>query len=690
MHLREILSIADIQARNRKLKSAFQPASDGIDVDGCEVHTLVILLNLTLKNDQIDYCDTISAKAAISDHKHFNYCIDEIQWLHSHNLKFPNARVSKQYLRCPPPKYNDEYITSANFEPRLGWSHDGQKIRKAILFSAEFKYSGSWTCIAALLVARNKKWLRALHWIGVQTEQQQILLNKIDDLFTEHHLPANVSPFSPQVIFPYRGEYISITPVTSHAIQSSIQNHQKHHPDKNIFTTIAYEHSPAIGNLCAATGGKVHYLFYPPINRYQKPHHLHDSRISQWQKSASSFSEQAINNKATHQALSCIIENNDITFKKRRQKRISALRHIRRQLAQWIAPIMEWRDNLECDDILTEIPNDSLEYQLLTLDASQFPDLLNELNIRFHQTLQIDYFGSRYAFHPQLMIPIRSQLRWLLNRFTLSKEDKNWASNSVYIYLSKMRVYDANALPNSYLCGTPSLTAVWGMMHEFQRRLNKLLPFTLSISSFAWFIHHYSLVKGERLPEYSKLLDGIPKRPGIIAGKKCDLVTDFIFSVNLPSEHTLTDPDLELIQAAVPGIFAGGSLHSPLMAEQKHWCWLYSDTAELFNKVASFPANGVWIFPAKKKIKDIQELFERTAFDSSFLPTMQGYALLETPTKRDGALINKHCFAEPIFGLAQRLSGIDIRLAGKNNFFKSAFWTLNTSDCSIIIKNANE
>jgi CRISPR-associated protein Csy2 len=129
MHLREILSTTDIQVRNRKLKTVFQPASDGIEVDGCELHTLIILLNLTLKNDQIDYCDPLSAAATIKDQKHMKSCIDEIQWIHSHNLKYPNARVSKQCLRCASPEIHDEYITSANFESRFGWSHDGQKIR---------------------------------------------------------------------------------------------------------------------------------------------------------------------------------------------------------------------------------------------------------------------------------------------------------------------------------------------------------------------------------------------------------------------------------------------------------------------------------------------------------------------------------------------------------------------------------
>jgi CRISPR-associated protein Csy2 len=690
MHLREILFTTDIQVRNRKLKAVFQPASDGIEVDGCELHTLIILLNLTLKKDQIDYCDPLSAAATIKDKKHMKSCIDEIQWIHSHNLKYPNARVSKQCLRCASPEIHNEYITSANFQSRFGWSHDGQKIRKAILFSAEFKFEAQWTCLAALLAARNNKWLRALHWFGISVEQQQILLTKIDDVFTDTHFPSNVSPFSPQVIFPYCGKYISVTPVTSHAVQSSIQNHQMRHPGKNKFITIVQEHSPAIGNLCAATGGKVHYLFYPPINRYQKPHHLHDSKISQWKKSKSVFYEYAINNKITHLALNSIAENDAITFKKRRQKRISALRHIRRQLAQWLSPVMEWRDNLQADDRFTELSRDSLEYQLLSLDATQFIDLLNEVNIRFHQTLQNDYFGSLYAYHPQLMIPIRSQIRWLLNKLAQSEDNKIIVHDSVYIHLSKMRVYDANALPNGYLCGTPSLTAVWGMMHQFQRRLNKQLPFTVEISSFAWFIRHYSLVKGERLPEYSKLIDGKPTRPGIIAGKRCDLETDFIFSVKLPSECTLTDSYLELIQAAVPGIFAGGSQHAPSFLENKEWCQLYTNGTEAFNKVASFPANGVWITPSKRKIHDIQELIEITTFDPSVLPIIRGYAFLETPTERDDSLIDKHCYAESIIGVAQRLSGIDMRLNGKNSFLKSAFWTLASSDCSIIIKNATE
>lgn len=86
-----------------------------------------------------------------------------------------------------------------------------------------------------------------------------------------------------------------------------------------------------------------------------------------------------------------------------------------------------------------------------------------------------------------------------------------------------------------------------------------------------------------------------------------------------------------------------------------------------------------------------RELVEMTTFEPSVLPIMQGYALLDTPIERENSLINKHGYAEPIIGVAQRLSGIDMRLNGKNSFLKSAFWTLVSSNCSIIIiKKATE
>lgn len=140
---------------------------------------------------------------------------------------------------------------------------------------------------------------------------------------------------------------------------------------------------------------------------------------------------------------------------------------------------------------------------MLTQPRALLPELTLELASRFHLTLQHHPVGRRYAFHPELLVPIKSQLLWLLKKLVQPEvEGTNSTPDSFcYLHLSGLRVYDAMAMANPYLCGIPSLSALAGFCHDYERRLTKLLKRPVNFTSVAWYLRDYSKVEGKRLPE---------------------------------------------------------------------------------------------------------------------------------------------------------------------------------------------
>ena len=99
LKFQELLDIDDISERNIALRRAFTAYTAPIDVTGYEASALTILLNMTYPRKRVDdLLDKRLAKQTLNTDAHVDACIDEVQWLHTHNLKYPDIRVSKQRL----------------------------------------------------------------------------------------------------------------------------------------------------------------------------------------------------------------------------------------------------------------------------------------------------------------------------------------------------------------------------------------------------------------------------------------------------------------------------------------------------------------------------------------------------------------------------------------------------------------
>lgn len=64
---------------------------------------------------------------------------------------------------------------------------------------------------------------------------------------------------------------------------------------------------------------------------------------------------------------------------------------------------------------------------------------------------------------------------------------------------------------------------------------------------------------------------------------------------------------------------------------------------------------------------------------------MAGYALLEEPVKREGALESTHAFAESLIGAARLASPVEYRLRGWRALRDEAFWGMRIENSAMLM-----
>lgn len=696
MQLNEILKNNDLKERDLLLRKALASYTEPLKVDGSEELLLVILLNMTLKrNDVADLCDVLLAKTLLHDQSYLNHCIDEVGWFHTHNLKYPDIRVSHQRLLAPSLSPQRDVITSASELPLIGWSHDSARINHAKLFCCMFWWQGSLTNLAKLIIAKDKLWISCLTQLDMSEKRIIAMKERLSLLFPISDFPDEVSPYSIQIRIPKANHYIAVTPVVSQSVQAKVQRLSFDNRFKSII--VNHVRASSVGDLASSLAGKIRAMKYLPPVWNSSQHNYSHSKSDLLNKGKSVFHDRAITNKVFVNAMAIVAgDNQAITLKLRRHRRVAALREIRIQLACWLAPLIEWREALnKSNNEHLNFDEGSLEYRFLTLDRSQLPLLVTLLNTYFHSQIQYNRNTVMFAFHPELLQPIRSQIKWLLNKLSRNESCESEAEQDVcYLHFSNLRVTDANALANPYLVGIPSLNALGGWSHNFERRLNKLLSDDVAVIGSAWFMHNYNLLKSKQLPEPSKLTHKSKisdvKRPGIIDNHLCDMTIDLVIKIAVtPNSDTSLSQQISLIQAAMPPRFAGGTLQAPLMEQYKNWVQVYSTPNELFKPLAILPRNGCWIYPTNQKVTSLESLAAILELKPRLRPAAIGYVAMERPTQRVGALEDKHCYVEPAIGVVNCVTPIETRLAGVENFMRNAFWLLNVENEVMLMETAN-
>ncbi|WP_421199361.1 type I-F CRISPR-associated protein Csy2 [Aeromonas enteropelogenes] len=692
MQLREWFNTSDKAERDKALRRAFVPFTPDIEIAGDEWLALVVLLNLTLKRGQGDeLTDKRHAKALLLDQKHLEKCVKQVRWLHSHNLKYPDSRVSHQRLVIASPPQIPGVVTSAGLPMRLGWANNSADINHAKLFCSSFLYHGVTTNLALQLATDvpAPAWTTAFRKLGLADSAIAALQSQLAQLLATSTVPAEVSPYSKQMRFWYQGDYCAITPVVSHGLMSQL--HQLIYEKRIPHLIISHDHPASVGSLVGAVGGKIAVLHYPPPVSVEKRRNFSQSRATRINQGDRLFDRTILRDQIFIHALEHLIAPSGLTRRQRKQSHLSALRYLRRQLACWIAPLIEWRDEVEQNQgTLPSIDPSRVEWQVLSCPQSELPSFGIALAESCHLSLQSHPATRRLAFHPRLLMPIKTQLRWLLNKLALDESVPPQTATCCYLHLSGLRVYDAVALANPYLCGIPSLSALAGFCHDYERRLTAVLKRSVRLTGVAWYLRDCHLQPAKNLPEPSSPLSAHEvsaiRRPGLIDSKHCDLGMDLVLALHVDADHPAFSADEQnLLQAAFPSRFAGGCLHPPSLYEGQLWCNIYTNRGALFSKLSRLPRSGCWVYPHLSQVTDLEDLFETFSTDRRLLPISAGYVFLEPPQLRAGSVEKHHAYAESALGLALCINPVEMRLTGNNHFFKHGFWQLDVSNGAMLM-----
>ena len=422
IHLQELIENEDVAERNRTIRRAFSAYTEDIDVTGSEDFALIILLNLTYRKNQVDdLLDNKLAKIALNSKGKMSKCIEEVQWFHTHNLKYPDIRVSKQNLAVDSPVLHPFILSSANYPKGLGWTHNSAQVNFVKLFVSYFYWQGARHCLADILTSPVKEWKRAFQALGMPVKYFVNLCGRIKGFFPQHVIPSNVDKHSPQVRMPYHDGYLSITPVVSHVVQSSLQQAATLKQGK--FSKISFTRSATVSEMVASLGGFVNTLYYPP-SISNKHYGLHNSRLLQMKNGKTAFNCDALVKKQFINALDGLIFiGGEIALKQRRQQQVSSLKQIRVTLSEWLAPILEWRlevMNSKGNLNQLEVISDTIEYQLLSLSDSELPTLAIPAFTLLNTMLSNSGITQKYAFHPKLLASLKGALKWLLGNLQVN------------------------------------------------------------------------------------------------------------------------------------------------------------------------------------------------------------------------------------------------------------------------------
>ncbi len=693
MKLKDLLTIENDIERQAILKKAFMPYSELIDVDGNELNALTILLNLSLSKPECNnWSDNVRAKQYLFNSDHIDIVCNEIKWLHTHNLKFPDCRVKEQRLIASPLACETSFISSTSVTSSFGWSHNSAVYKHTVWLLNPFIWQGEMWCLLDLIRYEETLWLKCLKQLGLSASSLRQLKAVISrDLPELHELPSEVDRFSKQLRFPWNNDYLSITPVVSHSIQTELERLARDAHSTLKFTTATFPNSPSIGNLCASVGGNMRVLNYPLGITAE----FGKSFVSSKNKKGVFFDDYQLTNAKFCKVLSHLCGAEPLTtVKQQRHVRYYQLQIARKQIALWLLPLIEVKDHIdsECDVMSIESGNPAVQ-QFIYGDESKIIDLLKPLNQQLHLSLQSNYYSSRYAYHAKLLAPLKRQLKWVLDQLSQPEkprvESENSSEQELFIYLKSLRVEDANAMSCPYLCGTLSLTSIWGFVHHYQRQLNKLLDgeAEFDFQSFAIFYREENVKSTTKLTEPSvleaKRTISNAKRPTILATKYSDLIMDIVIKVK--GTGRITDYGKQL-KTTLPSQLAGGTVFQPQLHSGIKWLSSYSSQSDLFYRIKSLPASGTWLFPEVNQPTSFAELDIFLSKDESLIPISNGFHLLEPPIERKNALTSVHAYAENTISVAKCVNAIDVRFSGRDHFFKQAFWKQENNETTILIQ----
>ncbi|WP_248291058.1 hypothetical protein [Pseudoalteromonas arctica] len=332
MNLQDALAIEPLKEKTTTLRKLFAPHTPHVAVDGFEEQALTVLINLVYKRSEIDDLTSVrAAKSVLRDEVLLSKCINEVKWFHTHNLKYPDIRVSHQRLISKVVSEDIAGICSRSLPLSFGWSHNSAEINHAKLFLTSVTWQGEVTCLAKLLITEEPVWINLIREYGFTKKAVLDIAGKIKQQLPVAELPLEVSSFSPQLQMPFQQSYLAVTPVVSHAMLAKIQ--QLTTDRKLNFALVEHSRPANVGDLASSVGGNIRVLRYFP-KTYSKA--INRSKVAN-NDIEKAFKIRALLSSQFQQALLVLVGIKQFnTLRQKRLARVAAIRQIRVSLQLWL------------------------------------------------------------------------------------------------------------------------------------------------------------------------------------------------------------------------------------------------------------------------------------------------------------------------------------------------------------------
>ncbi|MEX3070463.1 type I-F CRISPR-associated protein Csy2 [Vibrio alginolyticus] len=609
-----------------ELKRAFRPLTPHIAIDSNELDALTILVNLTDRtDDQKDLLDRAKCKQKLRDEKWWASCVNCVNYRQSHNPKFPDIR-SEGIIRAQALGELPSFLLSSSKVPPYHWSysHDSKYVNKSAFLTNEFCWDGEISYLGELLKDADHPLWNTLKKLGCYQKTRKAMAKQLTAI-TQTTINVTLAPnYLTQISLPDNdGSYISLSPVTSQTMQSLF--HQGLQGEYRHSAITRYSRSTNMGVTAMTCGGAFRMLKSSP-NFSTAPHHRLNRKQS-W------LTSEHIQSLKQYQRLnkSLIPENSRNAL--RRKYKID----IQHMVRAWLAT---QERTLESNILIQH-----LNHELSCLRATK-----------------------RFAYDPA-MTKLFTEL--LKREFSNPSNDGTQHTHGSYLVLPNIRVCGATAISSPVTVGIPSLTAFFGFVHAFERKLNKFNP-TFRVESFAICVHQLHVEKRGLTTEFVEKGNGTISAPATRDDWQCDVVFSLILNTNF-AQHI----DQSTLITSLPKRLARSSAKIAI-DDFKH----INSFSTLETAIQSLPTEvGRWLSLYAQPNNNLGELLAAIKKDRQLMASCVGYHLLEEPKQKPNSLRGyKHAFAECIIGL---INSITFNSATDDN---TIFWSLSHHQNYLVIR----
>ncbi|WP_446528864.1 type I-F CRISPR-associated protein Csy2 [Photobacterium swingsii] len=607
---KELLS-AETDDLMADLRRAFRPLTPPIDISESISMAITVLVNLTDRvEEQRDLFDKNKCKEKLRNEKWWKACVKTVCYRQSHNVKFPDIRAVGT-IRAKPIGELPEYLfSSSNIDvDNLCYSRDSAGVNKAAFLTSEFIWHSERTCLGLLLADIGHPLWDTLKKLGCYQKTRKVISKQLAEI-PEYVIDIKLAPnYLSQITFPDgKGSYISLSPVASQSIQSHCYQALEDHYRRTALTR--YSRATNMGALATSCGGAFRMLRSLPFVHRHKHQQL-DTRIH-WLTRASV--------KAMNQYLASdkwLLPSNKLKLKRQ---------EIRKQIEDMI---VRWLDNQDVE----------LSAQHLT---EYFNDDLSRTNL-----------GSRLAYNVRLTNLIYRIISKLKNadkvETVVVKEQES--DGTRYLLLPSLKVVGASAMHGPFSVGLPSMMAIYGFVHAFERRA-KVDNFGFSVDSFAVCVHKAHIEKRGLTREYvEKVLKDdngmtVISPPATRDDWQCDLQLSLILKCNGQLES-------EDVVRILPKRLARGNCLISISDIKR-----FKSFQKLKDAVISTPeSSGRWLTLNHDICINRVEDMMSALTDSNLSLCCVGYHFLESPNEKPFSLRGyPHAFCEVIMALIKPLT----------------------------------